>query len=365
MNFENWQQEISSEYPSGVDFGSEILSPQISEGFEVQVVGNFVPSYIFETVSSLVNSMEEIEGYLNLWLLLPRKFVDRPDAIALLVELIHKSSSSRAEALEFIENCLLLIENKALGFNVGFYKSDPPKSPLTQGVVFDREDLSDFWSFSDNKPKTPASTIRVFRTWENDEFVDARGVFQKVLGIANDADSRIDMYKGGEVIGWLGYASDWQVGIDWEEFEQEAEQAEISSNPEYVSDAGSLETDEDDIEKIIFSEDVEPHSSFDLLERTDFAVYESVKLYLSDLEEFQSEDRYVYLDEDEAAGIEHIDFCDRVFGRVPVEYDDFADMHHLPPVFNQMERDNLAMKTAICICGTLIIRIHGCHDVMW
>lgn len=357
----------SSEYnPSSFStsrtLGSGVLLSELQNGKEIQLAGNFIPKYIFQLVSEMASSLDEITGYLNLWFLIPKKFVDRPDSIASLVELVHKNAETPAEANNFIEECLLLIENQGLGFNLGFYKSDPPKTPLVQAVVFARDELDAFWALSDNKPGFADDELNTFSALEIEEFVDARNVFNRILSLANNSDARIEMYKGGEVIGWLGFASDWGAEVD----------VDIFSSDE-VLDSDVLEFDlveddeDDDIESIVFAKDSQRESKFDIFERNKFHIYDSVKQFLAKLPEFMSESDYVYSidDEDEIAALDFIKYCDVTWGRIDLDLDHFGSEHHIPPIFDERSRDSVGMKTAICICGTLFIRAHGCYEVSW
>ena len=339
------------------EFGLEVLLPELESGKEMQLSGNFIPKYIFELVSKMAEDPSEIPGYLNLWLLIPRKFIDRPDAISSLVEVVHKNAETVAEAIDFIEDCLFLIENQVLGFNVGFYKSDAPKTALAQAVVFDRADLEQYFAISDTKPGFMDEDLKVYRAGEVEEFVDARNIFNRILALSNDSDARIDMHKGGEVIGWLGFASDWALEESW---------SLVDSEEASMDDESDLEDDADDIQSIVFSNDEEKDLKFDILERNKFQIYESVKKYLLELDEFKSEDDYFYekIDEDEREALDFIKYCDTEYGRVELDYSDYQGMHHIPPVYNEGPRPS-AGSTAVCICGTLFIRAHGCYQIAW
>jgi hypothetical protein len=353
------------DFKTSREFGLEILLPSLENGREIQLAGNFIPKYIFELISQMASSPEDINGYLNLWLLVPRKFIDRPDAISTVVEIVHKNAETKAEAVDFIENCLFLIENQALGFNVGFYKNDAPKTALTQAVVFDRDELDAFWALSDNKPGFLDEELKIYAALAADEYIDARKIFSFILSLANNSDSRIEMYKGGEVIGWLGFASDWALEhVDVDEVVADALESIEVVNPEYESEDGS---DEDDIEDIIFSESSDANSKFDILDRSKIQIYESVKTFLLDLDEFKSEQDYTYFGDDdaEAEALDSIKYCDTIWGRLDLDLDDFDGYHHIPPLYNQEEIAAAGLKTAVCICGTLFIRAHGCYQVTW
>lgn len=356
-----------SEYdPSSIStsrtFGSVVLLSQLQNGKEIQLSGNFIPKYIFQLVSEMASNPDEIEGYLNLWLLVPKRFVDRPDSISTLVELVHKNAETEPEASNFIEECLLLIEKQALGFNLGFYKSDAPKTPMVQAVVFARDEPDAFWSWSDNKPGFGIDELNAFSALEIEEFVDARNLFNRILSLANNSDARIDMYKGGEVIGWLGFASDWGAEIDVTSFSSE----EFLDSDDLEFDL-VVDDEDDDIESIVFAKDSDQTSKFDIFERNKFHIYESVKQFLANLPEFKSENDYVYSidDEEEIAALDFIKYCDVTWGRIDLDLDDFGSEHHIPPIFDERSRDSVGMKTAICFCGTLFIRAHGCYEVSW
>jgi hypothetical protein len=346
------------------EFGLEVLLPSLEDGREIQLAGNFIPKYVFELVSQMASSPDSIQGYLNLWLLIPRKFIDRPDAISTLVELVHKNAETKAEAIDFVENCLLLIENQALGFNVGFYKSDAPKSGLAQAVIFDRDELEAFWSFSDNKPGFSDEELRIYRATEPDEYIDARKVFNFILSLANNSDARIEMYKGGEVIGWLGFASDWAVEtVALEDVLESIDSIELVNEELSPTD----DEDEEDIEDIIFSESSDNPPKFNILDRNKIHIYESIKNYLTDLEEFKSEQDYTYVGDDdaEAEALDSIKYCDTYWGRLELDFDEYDGFHHIPPLYDQDEVATAGLKTALCICGTLFIRAHGCYQVTW
>ena len=345
------------------EFGLNVLLPSLEDGREIQLAGNFIPKYVFELVSQMASTPGTIQGYLNLWVLVPRRFIDRPDAISTLVELVHKNAETKAEAIDFVENCLFLIENQALGFNVGFYKADAPKTALSQAVIFDRDELEAFWAFSDNKPGFSDEELKIYRATEADEFIDARKVFNTILSLANSSDTRIEMYKGGEVIGWLGFASDWaSETID-------ADDVLDSIDIETISEdfATEDEDDEDDIEDIIFSEDSPASAKFNVLDRDKIHIYESVKGYLTGLEDFKSEQDYTYVgdDEAEAEALDSIKYCDTFWGRLELDFDEYEGFHHIPPLYNQDAIASAGLKTALCICGTLFIRAHGCYQVTW
>ena len=355
----NQNDNSESEFKNSREFGLDVLLPSLESGREIQLSGNFIPKYVFELVSQMALSPEDVDGYLNLWFLIPRKFIDRPDAISTLVEMVHKNAETRAEAIDFIENCLFLIENQALGFNVGFYKTDAPKSALTQAVVFDRDDLEAFWAFSDNKPGFDNEDLRIYRAAEPDEYIDARKVFSVILSLSNNSDSRIEMYKGGEVIGWLGFASDWAEEEAWS---LEPDESDSSGHEESQQD----NNDEDDIESIVFGELDDAEAKFDILDRSKLQVYESVKSYLLELDEFKAEGDYFYdvIDEDERDALDFIKYCDTLYGRLSLDYDEFRGLHHIPPTYDSGPRP-AAGPTAVCICGTLFIRAHGCYEITW
>ena len=357
----NQNENSDGEFKTSREFGLEVLLPSLENGREIQFSGNFIPKYVFELVSQMALSPADIDGYLNLWFLIPRKFIDRPDAISTLVELVHKNAETSAEAIDFIENCLFLIENQALGFNVGFYKTDAPKSALTQAVIFDRDELEAFWAFSDNKPGFLDEDLKIYRATEPDEYIEARKVFSFILSLSNSSDARIEMYKGGEVIGWLGFASDWA-----EEESGNLGSEEVDSSTQEASEEEEIDNNEDDIESIVFGGLDETESKFDILDRTKIQVYESVKNYLLELDEFKAEGDYFYdiSDEDEREALDFIKYCDMLYGRLSLDYDDFRGMHHIPPTYNSGPRPS-AGPTAVCICGTLFIRAHGCYQITW
>ena len=361
MSSQNGNNE--EQFGTSREFGLEILLPELESGKEMQLSGNFKPKYIFELVSKMSEDPSEISGYLNLWLLIPRKFIDRPDSISSLVEVVHKNAETVAEAIDFIEDCLFLIENQVLGFNVGFYKSDAPKTASAQAVVFDRADLEHYFAISDTKPGFIDEDIKVFRAGEIEEFVDARNIFNRILALSNDNDARIDMYKGGEVIGWLGFASDWALEEAWNL--GDSEEGSIDEELDGV-DVEDNDDDDDDIESIVFANDDEKDSKFDILDRNKIQIYDSVKKYLLELDEFKSEDNYFYekIDEDEREALDFIKYCDTVYGRVELDYSDFEGMHHIPPIYYEGPRPS-AGNTAVCICGTLFIRDHGCYQIAW
>lgn len=358
MTFETDVSELTPEFVNSRDFAVTTLEPRITAGDSVHISGNFLPGYVFELVDRLANS-QEVDGYLHLWLEIPFKFESGSDAIALLVEFVDKSAETEEEAALFFENCLELIEYQILGLNISFPKTEPRKSPFSQAVILYNDASPEYWAYSDNFPIKPKKSIKCYRSWVEDEFLDARTTLQRLIDIADRRDSKLETYQGGDVIGWFRYASEWC---------QESDYLISSARSVLGADSESSDSvvdDSEDIEAYVLGYTPELVKKFDILERENLEVYSEVKGYLQTLPEFETENDYIYDDEEQVQIYDYIELCYEEYGEVDVDYSEFEDLHHLPPVYNAYERDELGEITAICMCGERVIRRNGCHDIVW
>jgi hypothetical protein len=359
MTFETDVSELTQEFVNSRDFAVTTLEPRITAGDSIHISGNFLPGYVFELVDRLVNSQQEVEGYLHLWLEIPFKFDSGSDAIALLVEFVDKNAETEEEAALFFENCLELIEYQILGLNISFPKTDPRKSPFSQAVVLYDDTSPEYWAYSDTFPIKPKKGIKCYRSWVEDEFLDARTTLQRLIDIADRRDSKLETYQGGDVIGWFRYASDWCQESDYLIAGVRGVRSADSDTSESIYD------DSEDIESYVLGYSPEPVKKFDILERDNLEVYTEVKNYLLALPEFETENDYVYDDDEQVQIYDYIELCYEEHGEVDVDYSEFEDLHHLPPVYNAYERDELGEITAVCMCGERIIRRNGCHEIVW
>jgi len=355
---EDQDYEVQEGYPNSKDF-AKVLLGELRQGYEVHQFGNFIPSYIFELVRNLAEESTASEGFLDLWLQVPFRFNNRPDAIALLVEFIRKSADSLDESVQFVEDCLALIEAKLLSVGITYFKADAPKTPLSRGIVLDRENEDDLWVYADNRATKPKNWISTSRSWIDNEFVEARRTLQNLIELSSGNDGRLDVFRGGEAIGWLGYASDWAVEADYYELESDEANDAIAADPdEYLSVEAIIN------EIVSSAEDDE--SVLDVFDRHFYEIYDSVLSYLNDLDEFAGEDDYVYVDEvgERISGYiesrtQEIDCQDD-----RERYSSLGE-HHLPPVTDPYRYESLDEATCTCICGERIIRRYGCHEISW
>jgi hypothetical protein len=359
MNFEYDATDLTPEFTNSRDFAVTTLGHRVASGNSIHISGNFLPTYVFELVNRLVHSPDEVDGYLHLWIEIPFKFESSSDAIALLVEFVDKSAETEEEAALFFENCLELIEAQILGVNISFPKTEPRKSAFSQAVVLYNDESPEYWTYSDTSPVKPRKPIKCFRSWVEDEFLDARTMLQRLIDVADRTDSKLATYQGGDVIGWLKYASVWC---------QESDYLTSVSRREFSDESQSGDSefeDSDDIESYVLGYTPEIVKKFNILERENLEVYTEVRRHLLALPEFESESDYIYVDEEQAQIHDFIEDCFEEYGEIEVDYSEFEDLYHLPPVYNEYERDELGEITAICMCGERIIRKNGCHEITW
>jgi hypothetical protein len=359
-NEEDFEEDygILEGYQNNKDF-AEVLLDEINNGYEIHHFGNFIPSYIFELVRNLTERPNSHTGFLDLWIQVPFRFNNRPDAIALLVEFIRKSAVNLDESIQFVEDCLALLEADSLSFSIGYFKNDPPKTPLSRGMVLNRENEDDLWAYTDNRATKPKNWVSTARSWVDNEFVDARRTLQSLIELSSGIDTRLDIFRGGESIGWLGYASDWAAESDYLELDNELATVDLTEFLSVEDIVSEIVADFEDIDE----------SSVDIFDRTFFDLYQSVLNYLKELDEFADEEDYVYVDEVDAGIRQYIATSAQAFGEIDCEEDReryrSAGEHHLPPISDPYRYDSMGEATCSCICGALIIRRYGCHEIAW
>mgnify|MGYP006271259713 CR=1 FL=1 len=359
-SYEN-DDEIPESYEDSVVYAWDVLLPQVRSGKEFQFYGNFIPSYVFEVVSVISAAPDEYDGFVRIVIQLPAKFVNRIDAIARLVEILHKNADDQIQAQNFVEDCLELIEKKKLQLDVAFYQQEVPKSTFSNGLLLNRETPDVFWVYEDSKPGDNNKRIRIFRSWFDHEYIEAREILERLIELADQRKRRLRLFSGGETISWLTKASSWSAQLDGLELDQ----SEVLSEP-FVDGLGlDLDEEEDDFEKLkreLLSVDDVP--AFDLLGRNAYEarVYNSVLEFLSKLPEFSFEDER--LDEDELDDLSDlVDFYTRTQGMVEVDPESYG--YHFEPITNELTQMILGFKTARCKCGVVSIRVLGCSEIVW
>jgi len=341
---------------------SHVLLEELSSGYEVHSFGNYIPAYIFDLVAQLSKNKSDNPGFLDLWFQIPFKFNGRPDGIALLVEFIRKSASDLDEAVQFIEDCLYLIETKALGVGLTYHRADAPKSAICRGVILDRSNQDDLWTYTDNRSTKSKNEIITARNWLDDEYIEAQKGLEMLVSLSAGRDPRLDTFHGGEAIGWLGYASDWGAESGYEE--------ELATKGENFLEAEPGEDVTTDPFELVMSgliiDEVAPTNIF---ERTYFDIYESVLDYLTGLDEFRREGDYEYTDEVEREIRDYIEDARKKFGEIDCTEDreryQAQGDHHLPPISDPLRFYSIGEATCECICGEPIIRRNGCHEISW
>jgi hypothetical protein len=159
MSEGNRPLNLGASYADAPQFGTEVLHPNLDAGMDLYLVGEFLPSYAVSLARELAQTERIEPGQLNLVLGLPHgEEFDQAPATH-LAQYLSKSIASHELAVQFLKDCLALMNERSMSFTLIRSKSGTQIAPGCVGLLSGRGSNSDSVIFTDRLPGDNNSPI--------------------------------------------------------------------------------------------------------------------------------------------------------------------------------------------------------------